>query len=55
MGSLRSWSLGVVVKQSVMKQVIAKYLTKNVGRGWGGSYRQVMFSYYKLWDYSTLA
>ena len=26
----------IVVKQSVMKQVIAKYLTKNVERGVGG-------------------
>ena len=25
----------IVVKQSVMKQVIAKYLTENVGRGAG--------------------
>ena len=47
----------IVVKQSVMKQVIAKYLTENVcvivcrGGGGGGrdcSYKQVMFSYHKF-------
>ena len=39
----------VVVKQSVMKQVIAKYLTENVeGGGRGCSYKQVIFSYHKF-------
>ena len=44
----------IVVKQSVMKQVIAKYLTENVERGVGGeqgrgcSYKQVIFSYHKF-------
>ena len=50
----------IVVKQSVMKQVIpkyrfAKYLTENVGRGGRGcSYKQVMFRYHKFQDSSTL-
>ena len=42
----------IVVKQSVMKQVIAKYLTENVemggGEGRGCSYKQVIFSYHKF-------
>ena len=40
----------IVVKQSVMKQVIAKYLTENVERGEsrGCSYKQVIFSYHKF-------
>ena len=48
--STRILPISIVVKQAVMKQVIAKYLTKNVGRGRGCNYRQVMFSYYKFWD-----
>ena len=39
----------IVVKQSVMKQVITKYLTENVERGGSGcSYKQVIFSYHKF-------
>ena len=39
----------IVVKQLVMKQVIAKYLTENVERGSRGcSYKQVIFSYHKF-------
>ena len=46
----------IVVKQSVMKQVIAKYLTENAERGGRGcSYKQVIFSYHKFQDQSTLA
>ena len=46
----------IVVKQSVMKQVIAKYPTENVRRGGRGcSYKQVIFSYHKFQDQSTLA
>ena len=56
-------SIHVVVKQSVMKQVIAKYLTENVcvivcmgggggegrgGRGCSYMYKQVMFTYHKF-------
>ena len=41
--------ISIVVKQSVMKQVIAKYLTENVERGGRGcSYKQVTFSYHKF-------
>ena len=42
----------IVVKQSVMKQGKAKYLTENVemggGEGRGCSYKQVIFSYHKF-------
>ena len=39
----------IVVKQLVMKQALAKYLTENVEReGRGCSYKQVIFSYHKF-------
>ena len=45
--------VSIVVKQSVKKQVIAKYLTENVERGC--SYREIMFSYPKFWlEYTCL-
>ena len=42
--------VSIVVKQLAMKDVIAKYLTENVGRGEVCSYRQLMFIYHKFWD-----